>query len=224
MAKRAAKTADALHEAEFADSLFLSEGFDHLPLLTAGVDEAGRGPLAGPVCAAAVILDPDKPIAGLNDSKKLSAKKREALAPLIRERALAWGVGWASVEEIDSVNILEATFLAMERALAALSRKPELILIDGNRAPKHLPAPFETIVKGDARVPAISAASILAKTERDRLMAQIGREHPEYGFGQHAGYGTKAHIEAIGKYGVLPCHRRSFEPVKSIIAKRAKNK
>ena len=217
MAKRAAKTADALHEAEFADSLFLSEGFDHLPLLTAGVDEAGRGPLAGPVCA-------DKPIEGLNDSKKLSAKKREALAPLIRERALAWGVGWASVEEIDSVNILEATFLAMERALAALSRKPELILIDGNRAPKHLPAPFETIVKGDARVPAISAASILAKTERDRLMAQIGREHPEYGFGQHAGYGTKAHIEAIGKYGVLPCHRRSFEPVKSIIAKRAKNK
>lgn len=224
MAKRAAKTADALHEAEFADSLFLSEGFDHLPLLTAGVDEAGRGPLAGPVCAATVILDPDKPIEGLNDSKKLSAKKREALAPLIRERALAWGVGWASVEEIDSVNILEATFLAMERALAALSRKPELILIDGNRAPKHLPAPFETIVKGDARVPAISAASILAKTERDRLMAQIGREHPEYGFGQHAGYGTKAHIEAIGKYGVLPCHRRSFEPVKSIIAKRAKNK
>lgn len=224
MAKRAAKTADALHEAEFADSLFLSEDFDHLPLLTAGVDEAGRGPLAGPVCAAAVILDPDKPIEGLNDSKKLSAKKREALAPLIRERALAWGVGWASVEEIDSVNILEATFLAMERALAALSRKPELILIDGNRAPKHLPAPFETIVKGDARVPAISAASILAKTERDRLMAQIGREHPEYGFGQHAGYGTKAHIEAIGKYGVLPCHRRSFEPVKSIIAKRAKNK
>ena len=224
MAKRAAKTADALHEAEFADSLFLSEGFDHLPLLTAGVDEAGRGPLAGPVCAAAVILDPDTPIEGLNDSKKLSAKKREALAPLIRERALAWGVGWASVEEIDSVNILEATFLAMERALAALSRKPELILIDGNRAPKHLPAPFETIVKGDARVPAISAASILAKTERDRLMAQIGREHPEYGFGQHAGYGTKAHIEAIGKYGVLPCHRRSFEPVKSIIAKRAKNK
>lgn len=224
MAKRAAKTADALHEAEFADSLFLSEGFDHLPLLTAGVDEAGRGPLAGPVCAAAVILDPDKPIEGLNDSKKLSAKKREALAPLIRERALAWGVGWASVEEIDSVNILEATFLAMERALAALVRKPELILIDGNRAPKHLPAPFETIVKGDARVPAISAASILAKTERDRLMAQIGREHPEYGFGQHAGYGTKAHIEAIGKYGVLPCHRRSFEPVKSIIANRAKNK
>ena len=224
MAKRAAKTADALHEAECADSLFLSEGFDHLPLLTAGVDEAGRGPLAGPVCAAAVILDPDKPIEGLNDSKKLSAKKREALAPLIRERALAWGVGWASVEEIDSVNILEATFLAMERALAALVRKPELILIDGNRAPKHLPAPFETIVKGDARVPAISAASILAKTERDRLMAQIGREHPEYGFGQHAGYGTKAHIEAIGKYGVLPCHRRSFEPVKSIIAKRAKNK
>lgn len=224
MAKRASKTADALHEAEFADSLFLSEGFDHLPLLTAGVDEAGRGPLAGPVCAAAVILDPDKPIEGLNDSKKLSAKKREALAPLIRERALAWGVGWASVEEIDSVNILEATFLAMERALAALVRKPELILIDGNRAPKHLPAPFETIVKGDARVPAISAASILAKTERDRLMAQIGREHPEYGFGQHAGYGTKAHIEAIGKYGVLPCHRRSFEPVKSIIANRAKNK
>lgn len=224
MAKRAAKTADALHEAEFADSLFLSEGFDHLPLLTAGVDEAGRGPLAGPVCAAAVILDPDKPIEGLNDSKKLSAKKREALAPLIRERALSWGVGWASVEEIDSVNILEATFLAMERALAALVRKPELILIDGNRAPKHLPAPFETIVKGDARVPAISAASILAKTERDRLMAQIGREHPEYGFGQHAGYGTKAHIEAIGKYGVLPCHRRSFEPVKSIIANRAKNK
>ena len=214
MAKSRTKTTEALEEADFGESLFLSAGFDQLPLLTAGVDEAGRGPLAGPVCAAAVILDPEKP----------SAKKREALAPLIRERALAWGVGWASVEEIDSVNILEATFLAMERALAALSRKPELILIDGNRAPKHLTVPFETIVKGDAKVPAISAASILAKTERDHLMAQIGREHPEYGFGQHAGYGTRAHIEAIEKYGVLPCHRRSFEPVKSIIAKSAKTK
>lgn len=224
MAKSRTKTTEALEEADFGESLFLSAGFDQLPLLTAGVDEAGRGPLAGPVCAAAVILDPEKPIEGLNDSKKLSAKKREALAPLIRERALAWGVGWTSVEEIDSVNILEATFLAMERALAALSRKPELILIDGNRAPKHLTVPFETIVKGDAKVPAISAASILAKTERDHLMAQIGREHPEYGFGQHAGYGTRAHIEAIEKYGVLPCHRRSFEPVKSIIAKSAKTK
>lgn len=222
MAKTKGKKDEAKGDDEFADSLFLSDGLENLPRLTAGVDEAGRGPLAGPVCAAAVILDPERPIEGLNDSKKLSAKKREALAPLIRERALAWGVGWASVEEIDRVNILEATFLAMERAVKVLQVRPEFIVIDGNRAPKHLEAPFETIVKGDARVQAISAASILAKTERDHLMAKLGREHPEYGFEKHAGYGTKAHIEAIERYGVLPCHRRSFEPVKSIIAKCGK--
>ncbi|MDO5531188.1 ribonuclease HII [Sutterella sp.] len=210
----------------FAGSLFLADGLSGFPLLTAGVDEAGRGPLAGPVTAAAVILDPERPIEGLADSKKLSAKRREELAPLIRERALAWGIGWASVEEIDRVNILEATFLAMERALEALEtssgRAPEFIVIDGNRAPHHLKAPFETIVKGDALVPAISAASILAKTARDALMAELDGEYPGYGFAVHAGYGTKAHLEAIARLGPSPVHRRSFEPVKSMFASEGK--
>lgn len=209
-----------------SDSLFLAGGAGDLPRLTAGVDEAGRGPLAGPVCAAAVILDPDRPIEGLADSKKLSAKRREALAPVIRERALAWGVGWASVGEIDRLNILNATFLAMERAVAALrgaegAVTPEFILIDGNRAPKRLPAPFETVVKGDAKVPAISAASILAKTARDALMAELDREFPGYGFAKHAGYGTAQHIAAIERLGVTPHHRRSFEPVRSMVAAKA---
>lgn len=202
------------------ENLFTSGGLDALPRLTAGVDEAGRGPLAGPVCAAAVILDPARPIDGLDDSKRLTAKRREALAPLIRERALAWGVGWASVEEIDRINILEATYLAMERALASLVVPPEFIVIDGNRAPHHLSVPFETIVKGDALVPAISAASILAKTARDALMLELDGRYPGYGFARHAGYGTKAHVEAILRLGVSPVHRRTFEPVKSILAGR----
>ena len=197
----------------------------HLPLLTAGVDEAGRGPLAGPVCAAAVILDPENPIEGLADSKKLSAKKREALAPIIRERALAWGIGWATVEEIDRVNILNATYLAMERAVAALKSRsgsvtPEYILIDGNRRPPHLPCMSDTIVKGDDKVPAISAASILAKTARDHRMAQLDQKWPAYGFAKHAGYGTAQHLDALKRLGPCPEHRTTFEPIKSMLSEK----
>ena len=187
--------------------------------LVAGVDEAGRGPLAGPVCAAAVILDPNQPIEGLNDSKKLTAKKREALAPLIKARALAWCIAWADVSEIDSLNILQATMLAMTRAVEGLSIKPELILVDGNRTPKNLPAPASAVVKGDAKVAAIAAASILAKTARDAKMVALDAVYPGYGFAKHAGYGTAQHIEAIRTLGITPEHRRTFEPVKSMVKK-----
>ena len=187
--------------------------------LVAGVDEAGRGPLAGPVCAAAVILDPNQPIEGLNDSKKLTAKKREALAPLIKARALAWCIAWADVSEIDSLNILQATMLAMTRAVEGLSIKPELILVDGNRTPKNLPAPASAVVKGDAKVAAIAAASILAKTARDAKMVALDAVYPGYGFAKHAGYGTAQHIEAIRMLGITPEHRRTFEPVKSMVKK-----
>ena len=174
-----------------------------------GIDESGRGPLAGPVCAAAVILPPDCDIPGLNDSKKLSEKKREALFPVIQEKALAFGIGWATAEEIDRVNILQATFLAMARAVEALPAPADYALVDGNRMPP-LPIPGETIVKGDATSASIAAASILAKVSRDRLLRRLDEEHPEYGFAKHKGYGTKAHYEAIRKYGLLPEHRRSF--------------
>ena len=174
-----------------------------------GIDEAGRGPLAGPVCAAAVILPPDCDIPGLNDSKKLSEKKREALFPVIQAKALAFGIGWATAEEIDRVNILQATFLAMARAVEALPTPADYALVDGNRMPP-LPIPGETIVKGDATSASIAAASILAKVSRDRLLRRLDEEHPEYGFAKHKGYGTKAHYEAIRKYGLLPEHRRSF--------------
>ncbi len=187
--------------------------------LVAGVDEAGRGPLAGPVCAAAVILDPNQPIEGLNDSKKLTAKKREALAPLIKARALAWCIAWADVSEIDSFNILQATMLAMTRAVEGLQVKPELILVDGNRTPKNLPAPASAVVKGDAKVAAIAAASILAKTARDAKMVALDAVYPGYGFAKHAGYGTAQHIEAIRTLGITPEHRRTFEPVKSMVKK-----
>ena len=174
-----------------------------------GIDEAGRGPLAGPVCAAAVILPPDCDIPGLNDSKKLSEKKRETLFPVIQEKALAFGIGWATAEEIDRVNILQATFLAMARAVEALPTPADYALVDGNRMPP-LPIPGETIVKGDATSASIAAASILAKVSRDRLLRRLDEEHPEYGFAKHKGYGTKAHYEAIRKYGLLPEHRRGF--------------
>ena len=187
--------------------------------LVAGVDEAGRGPLAGPVCAAAVILDPNQPIEGLNDSKKLTAKKREALAPLIKARALARCIAWADVSEIDSFNILQATMLAMTRAVEGLQVKPELILVDGNRTPKNLPAPASAVVKGDAKVAAIAAASILAKTARDAKMVALDAVYPGYGFAKHAGYGTAQHIEAIRTLGITPEHRRTFEPVKSMVKK-----
>lgn len=191
--------------------------------LLAGVDEAGRGPLAGPVCAAAVILDPKRPIEGLADSKKLSAKKREALAPLIRERALAWAIAWAGPEEIDRVNILRATMNAMRRAVEGLQVAPDCVWVDGNRLP-DLPYPAEAIVKGDAKVPAISAASILAKTARDAKMREYAETYPEYGFERHAGYGTKEHVAALEKFGPTPIHRKTFEPVKSLLRAREEGK
>jgi ribonuclease HII len=184
---------------------------------TCGVDEAGRGPWAGPVTAAAVILDPARPIAGLTDSKKLSEAARDRLAPEIRDRALAWSIAEASPEEIDRLNIREATFLAMTRAVASLSAKPAAILIDGNALPKSLPAPARAIIKGDLTEPAISAASILAKTYRDAQMKAFCAQHPGYGFSQHKGYGTAAHSEALARLGPCAIHRRSFAPVRVLL-------
>lgn len=185
--------------------------------LIAGVDEVGRGPLAGPVVAAAVILDPQQPIEGLADSKAISEQKREKLAILIRERAIAWALGRAEHEEIDSINILQASLLAMRRAVLALSPQPEFALIDGNRCPS-LPCPAEAIVKGDATVAAISAASILAKVSRDQEMLELDLQYPGYGFASHKGYPTKAHLGALASLGVTPIHRRSFGPVKKLLA------
>lgn len=181
-------------------------------LLLAGVDEAGRGPLAGPVTAAAVILDPARPIPGLDDSKKLSEKKRDALEPLIRERALAFCVASASVGEIDEMNILQATLLAMRRAVAGLPLAAQAVVVDGNKV-TEFGVPAEAVVGGDARVPAISAASILAKVARDREMLALDAQFPGYGFAQHKGYGTAAHLAALARLGASPHHRRSFAPV-----------
>ena len=178
-----------------------------------GVDEAGRGPLCGPVMAAAVILDPARPIAGLNDSKKLSEAARERLAPQIRERALAWAVAEASVEEIDRLNILHATMLAMQRAVAGLKVTPELVFIDGNRCPR-LPMEARAVVKGDSLVAAISAASILAKVTRDAEMTELDSRHPEYGFARHKGYPTAEHLAILAERGPLPEYRQSFKPVR----------
>ncbi|PKO94206.1 MAG: ribonuclease HII [Betaproteobacteria bacterium HGW-Betaproteobacteria-10] len=180
--------------------------------LVCGIDEAGRGPLAGPVVAAAVILDPARPIPGLNDSKKLSAKKRVALAELIRERAIAWAVAEASVEEIDRMNILQASLLAMQRAVAALAVRPISALVDGNRCP-HLDMPTEAIIKGDGKIASIAAASILAKTDRDAGMLVLHAQYPQYGFDRHMGYPTAAHFKALEEHGASPVHRRSFAPV-----------
>jgi ribonuclease HII len=180
--------------------------------LVCGIDEAGRGPLAGPVVAAAVILDPARPIAGLNDSKKLSEKKRVALAALIRERAVAWAVAEATVEEIDRLNILQATFLAMQRAVAALTVRPTSAMVDGNRCPK-LDIPSEAVVQGDGKIASIAAASILAKTVRDAGMLDLHARHPNYGFDRHMGYPTAAHFAALEAFGASPVHRRSFAPV-----------
>ncbi|TIC83208.1 ribonuclease HII [Crenobacter intestini] len=185
--------------------------------MIAGVDEAGRGPLAGNVVAAAVILDPARPIAGLADSKKLSEAKRDALAPLIREQALAWCVAEASVAEIDTLNILHATMLAMRRAVEGLGVTPQEVLIDGNRVPKGLLVPARAIVKGDALEPAISAASILAKTVRDAQLHELDARHPGYGFARHKGYPTAEHLAAIERLGVLPEHRKSFGPVRRLL-------
>lgn len=180
--------------------------------LIAGVDEVGRGPLAGPVVVAAVILDPAQPIAGLADSKALTPTQREALSQTIRERALAWALGRAEVEEIDAINILQATLLAMQRAVAALNHAPELALVDGNRAPA-LSCRVQTVVKGDATVPAISAASIVAKVARDAEMCVWDERYPGYGFARHKGYPTPDHLQALDRLGVCPIHRRSFAPV-----------
>lgn len=182
------------------------------PGLVCGIDEAGRGPLAGAVVAAAVILDPLRPIPGLNDSKKLSKKKRDALAILIRERAVAWAVASASVEEIDRLNILHATMLAMQRAVAGLAVRPTAAMVDGNRCPK-LDIPCEAVVKGDGKIASIAAASILAKTVRDADMLDLHAQYPMYGFDRHMGYPTAAHFQALEAYGASPVHRRSFGPV-----------
>lgn len=191
--------------AEF-DASVRAEGFLHL----CGVDEAGRGPLAGPVFAAAVILSPDAVPEGLNDSKKLSEKKREVLFEEICDKALAYGIASASVEEIEEYNILQATFLAMRRAVEQLSTRPDLLLIDGNRTPTGLTVPSRTLVKGDALSASVGAASILAKVSRDRLMMELDRQYPEYAFSKHKGYGTALHYERLAVHGLSPVHRPSF--------------
>lgn len=203
-----------------------------------GVDEAGRGPLAGPVCAAAVVLHPDRPIDGLADSKKLSVRRREALAPLIQAQSAAWGIGWGSVEEIDAHDILRATFMAMARAVEACIAQSRLsgmstgeediatafhVQVDGSLSPGNFNGPWhwpyvtEPVVRGDQKVAAISAASILAKTARDARMDELHQQYPHYGFAQHAGYGTAAHMAALAQHGPSPAHRRSFAPVARLL-------
>jgi len=184
-------------------------------LLIAGVDEVGRGPLAGPVVAAAVILDPDRPIEGLADSKKLSEKKREAMDLIIRENAMAWSLGRAEVEEIDRINILQASLLAMKRAVESLPILPDHALVDGNRCP-DLACSVEAIVGGDSSEPVISAASIIVKVARDREMMELDLLYPGYGLARHKGYPTKVHLQALQELGVTEVHRRSFGPVKRL--------
>ncbi len=209
---------DPLRRPEGLSGMNHQDGFDpeHYPTCLAGVDEVGRGPLAGPVVAAAVILDPRHPIDGLADSKKLSEKRREALDLVIRERALAWSLGRAEVEEIDAINILQASLLAMQRAVAGLTVVPELVLVDGNRCPQ-LACPVQAVVKGDDLVPAISAASIIAKVSRDREMVALDARYPGYGLAKHKGYPSSLHMEALNELGVTPVHRRSYAPVRRII-------
>lgn len=185
--------------------------------MVAGVDEVGRGPLAGPVVAAAVILDINRPIDGLADSKCLSPARREELARTIRERALSWALGRAEVAEIDRLNILQASLLAMRRAVEALGVTPRCVLVDGNQLPS-IAYPAQAIVKGDARVASIGAASILAKVARDGEMQRLDADYPGYGFAQHKGYGTQAHLQALARLGVTPLHRRSFAPVRNRLA------
>jgi ribonuclease HII len=188
----------------------------HTPGLTAGVDEAGRGPLAGPVVAAAVILNPRRPIAGLADSKTLTARRRELLYDQIRDKALCCAIAEASVEEIERLNILQATLLAMQRAVAGLRLPPARVLVDGNRLPR-LPMLAEAIVGGDAKVDCIAAASIVAKVHRDRWCAQIDAQWPQYGFAAHKGYGTPEHLAALRAHGPCPLHRRGFAPVRAAL-------
>lgn len=184
----------------------------------AGVDEAGRGPLVGSVVAAAVILDPNNPIEGLNDSKKLSEKKREKLFIEIQEKALAWAIAEASHQEIDEINILQASLLAMRRAVEALKIQPEHVLVDGNKVPQGLVMSCDAVIGGDAIHAEISAASILAKVARDREMVMLDQQYPQFGFAKHKGYPTKAHFEAIAEHGVIDQHRRSYAPVRKVLA------
>ncbi|MEI2455930.1 ribonuclease HII [Lysobacter firmicutimachus] len=184
------------------------------PRLIAGIDEAGRGPLAGPVAVAAVILHPRRRIDGLDDSKKLTEARREALFPLIQQRALAWRIEFVEVEEIDRVNIFQATMSGMRRALLALAPGADLVRVDGNHLPPGLPCPGEALIGGDALEPSIMAASILAKVARDRLMRELHAQYPHYGFDQHKGYSTAAHLAALNAHGPCPQHRRSFAPVR----------
>lgn len=188
--------------------------------LTAGVDEVGRGPLCGPVVAAAVILDPDRPILGLKDSKRLTERRRLELAEEIKAKSLAWCVARAEVAEIDELNVLHATMLAMQRAVAGLSTEPSSALIDGNRCPQ-LAVPCAAVVKGDDKVPAIAAASILAKVSRDQEMQQLDALYPGYGIAQHKGYPTAAHMKALVELGATPIHRRSFKPVQQALQNRS---
>lgn len=203
--------------------------FETLPLfaedigiveIICGADEAGRGPIAGPVYAAAVILDPNNPIEGLKDSKKLSEKQRDALAPEIKAKAKAWAIASCTIEEIDQLNILWASMLAMKRAIESLKVKPTIALIDGNRTPKGLTIPSKAIVKGDAKVPEISAASILAKTARDAMMMELHTQYPEYGFDRHKGYPTAYHLQQLKRHGVSSVHRRSYAPVRQLLEKQ----
>lgn len=186
-------------------------------ILIAGVDEAGRGPLAGPVFAAAVILNPHKPIAGLADSKKLSAKKRAELSIIIKSQALAWHIAFSTTAEIDEINILQASLLAMRRACLNLRLQADLILVDGNRIPSDLPAKAQAVIKGDQSEPAISAASILAKTARDDYCLVMHQAYPQYAFDQHKGYGTILHKSKLIEFGPCPEHRRSFAPIKQLL-------
>ncbi|MBE6763104.1 MAG: ribonuclease HII [Ruminococcaceae bacterium] len=202
-----------MENVEFDRQFRTSEAF-----LLCGVDEAGRGPFAGPVCAAAVILPPDFELDGLNDSKKLTEKKREKLFPIICENAIAYSIAFATVEEIEEYNILQATFLAMKRAVDGLGVRPDHILVDGDKLPPSLPSSAQPLIKGDALSASVAAASVLAKVSRDRLMYELDAQYPQYGFAAHKGYGTKVHCEAILKHGVLPCHRLSF--LKKLLAKQ----
>ncbi|MGF7453135.1 ribonuclease HII [Mannheimia massilioguelmaensis] len=190
------------------------QGFE----LVAGVDEVGRGPLVGAVVTAAVILDPNNPIEGLADSKKLSEKKREQLAEEIKQKALAWALGRAEPEEIDQLNILHATMLAMQRAVKNLKIQPHFVLVDGNRVPE-LAMPAQAVVKGDSKVQEISAASIIAKVARDHEMEELDKQYPQYEFAKHKGYPTKVHLEKLVEFGALPQHRRSFGPVRKVLDK-----
>ena len=200
----------------FFQSAFSFYAKTHFDLLC-GVDEAGRGPIAGPVVASAVILDPSRPIEGLMDSKKLTEKRRRILADIIRERALAWSVAESSIAEIDELNILQASLLAMKRAVEALKVIPSLVLIDGNKSPV-LGIPTQSIVGGDSSVDAIAAASILAKTARDEILLRFHVNYPDYGFDRHKGYPTALHLQRLREFGVLPVHRKSFAPVRLLLS------